>query len=87
MKQCQEAHHVLVFFPPESDQQSSLLLVYDPLSPSSPTHNEKKKHLDEVSAEILKMAAEIGEAKSETVFVEKKWHRAVLGRNGTTLNA
>lgn len=77
-----------MFFPPESQEQSSILLVYDPTTPSaSPVPVEKAKHLDDVEKEIVKMAREAADVKSESISVEKKWHEAVVGTSGTTLNA
>ncbi|KAH7913169.1 hypothetical protein BJ138DRAFT_1171481 [Hygrophoropsis aurantiaca] len=88
LKQFHEAHNVQVFFPPETAEQSAVLLVYDPLSPSaSPSPLEKEKHLDEVSQELLKLAKDAADVKSETIAVEKQWHEAVLGKGRTTLNA
>ncbi|KAJ7657649.1 hypothetical protein DFH06DRAFT_1327730 [Mycena polygramma] len=70
--------HILPFFPPESAEQSTVLLVYDPLSVNaSPSPDEKKRHLEEDAADV----------KSQTIAVEKRWHDAVVGRGGTTLNA
>ncbi|OSD06860.1 hypothetical protein PYCCODRAFT_1431051 [Trametes coccinea BRFM310] len=83
-----EAHNVLVFFPPESAEQSSVLLVYDPTSPNaSPSPVEKAKNLEDVEKELLKMARDAADVKTQIVNVEKKWHDAVVGRGGTTLNA
>lgn len=83
-----EAHNVLVFFPPESAEQSLVLLVYDPTTPSaSPSPVEKAKNLDDVEKEIQKMAKDAADVKTQTITVEKKWHDAVVGKNGTTLNA
>ncbi|KAG2146037.1 uncharacterized protein EDB93DRAFT_1287176 [Suillus bovinus] len=88
LKQFHEAHNVQVFFPPESDEQFEVLLVYDPLSPSaSPSPVEKVKHLDYVVEELLKMAKESADVKSQKISVEKRWHEAVVGQGGTTLNA
>lgn len=88
MRQLYEIHNVQAFFPPDSAEQSSVLLVYDPFSPSaSPSPVEKEKHLDDVAAELLKMAEDAADVKSEVISVEKRWHDAVLGRDGTTLNA
>ncbi|KAJ7091167.1 hypothetical protein C8R44DRAFT_891570 [Mycena epipterygia] len=88
LKQFHESHNVQVFFPPESAEQSTVLLVYDPLSANaSPSPDEKKKHLEEVAKEILKFAKDAADVKSETVAVEKRWHGAVVGFGGTTLNA
>ncbi|TFY70609.1 hypothetical protein EVG20_g2391 [Dentipellis fragilis] len=88
IKQFQENHNVILFFPPEADEQSSVLLVYDPTSPSaSPSPVEKAKHLEDVEKEVLKFAKDAADVKSQTIAVEKKWHDAVVGKNGTTLNA
>ncbi|EIW83125.1 hypothetical protein CONPUDRAFT_81194 [Coniophora puteana RWD-64-598 SS2] len=87
-KQFHETHNVQLFFPAESLEQSSVLLVYDPLSPSaSPSPDEKEKHLDEVAKEVLKVAKDAGEIKTEVVPVDKQWHDAVVGKDRTTLNA
>ncbi|KII92894.1 hypothetical protein PLICRDRAFT_172925 [Plicaturopsis crispa FD-325 SS-3] len=88
LKQFHEAHNVQVFFPPESAEKSAILLVYDPFSPSaSPSPADKEQHLDDVSKELLKLAKDAADVKSETLTVEKKWHEAVVGSNRTTLNA
>lgn len=77
-----------MFFPPESAEQSSVLLVYDPLS-SNASRNpvEKTKHLSEVEKELTKLARDAADVKSQVISVDKKWHTAVLGKDGTTLNA
>ena len=78
----------MVYFPPESAEQSLVLLVYDPLSPNaSPSTLDKAQKLDEVEKELLKWAKDAADVKSQNILVEKKWHEAVVGRNGTTLNA
>lgn len=72
----------------ESEERSSILLVYDPTSPSaSPSPVEKTKNVEEVEKELLKWAKDAADVKSQTISVEKKWHSAVVGRGGTTLNA
>lgn len=77
-----------MFFPSESLEQSSLLLVYDPTSPSaSPSPLDKSKNLEDVANEILTMAKDAADVKSQLIEVEKKWHSAVIGQWGTTLNA
>jgi hypothetical protein len=88
LKQFHEAHNVNVYFPPESAESSSVLLVYDPSTPNaSVIPDEKKKHLDEVEKEILKWARDAADVKTETISIEKRWHDAVVGNGGTTLNA
>ena len=77
-----------MFFPAESAEQSLVLLVYDPTSPTaSPSPVEKAQKLEEVEAELLKMAKAAADVKTQTITVEKKWHEAVIGYGGTTLNA
>ncbi|KAF9820370.1 hypothetical protein IEO21_01379 [Rhodonia placenta] len=88
IKAFHEVHNVLVFFPPESAELSSVLLVYDPTSPSaSPSPVDKAKSLEDVEQDLLKLARDAADVKTETITVEKKWHEAVIGRGGTTLNA
>lgn len=88
IKSFHEVYNVLVLFPPESAEQSSVLLVYDPTSPNaSPSPVEKASKLEEVEQELLKMAKEAADVKTATISVEKKWHDAIVGKNGTTLNA
>ncbi|PPR02413.1 hypothetical protein CVT26_011381 [Gymnopilus dilepis] len=88
LKQFHEAHNVSVYFPNESLESSSVLLVYDPSTPgASLSPDEKKKHLDEVEKELQKLAHDAADVKSEVVSVEKRWHEAVVGSGGTTLNA
>ena len=88
MKQFHEAHNVHVFFPNESLESSRVLLVYDPLTLGvSPSPDEKKKHLDDVTREILKWARDAADVKTEVISIEKRWHEFVVGNGGTTLNA
>lgn len=88
LKQFHEVHNVNTYFPEESAESSNVLLVYDPSTPNASIFpDEKKKHLDEVEKEILKWTNEIASVKTEVVPVEKRWHEAVVGYGGTTLNA
>ena len=82
-------HNILVLFPPEAAERSTLLLVYDPSSPSASSSSitEKEKHLEEVSKEILKFAKDAANVKSELLEVDRKLHGAVVGKGRTTLNA
>ncbi|GBE81126.1 hypothetical protein SCP_0308520 [Sparassis crispa] len=83
-----DAHNVLVYFPPEEAERSSVLLVYDPFSPNaSPSPVEKTKNLEDVEKELLSMARAAADVKTQSIAVEKKWHEAVVGKHDTTLNA
>ena len=88
IKQFHEAHNVRLFFPDESSEESSVLLVYDPQSPSaSKNPNDKAQHIAEVEKELLKLARDVADVKSELIPVDVKWHLYVSGEDGTTLNA
>ncbi len=78
IRQLHESHNVLLFF----------LLVYDPTSPSaSPSPVEKAKNIDDAEKELIKWAKDAADVKSQVIAVERKWHSAVIGKGGTTLNA
>lgn len=77
-----------LFFPDEAAEESAVLLVYDPTSPSaSKSPVDKSNHLAEVEKELLKLAKDAADVKSSLVPVDSKWHSAVAGKDGTTLNA
>ena len=63
--------------------------MYDPTTANaagvSPV--DKTKHIEEVEKDLLKMAQEAADVVSEVMPVDKKWHAAIAGRDGTTLNA
>lgn len=82
-----DAHNVSVYFPPESDKSSFVLLVYDPTTPNaSVIPDEKKKHLDVVEKEVLGWAKDSADVKTEKIAIEKRWHGAVVGYGGATLD-
>jgi hypothetical protein len=88
LKQFHDVHNILVIFPNEAAEISTVVLVYDPLSAyASPLPDEKRKHLDDVEKEVLKMVKDAADVKSQSVPVEKRWHDAIVGHGGTTLNA
>lgn len=65
-----------------------MVLVYDPLGAQAvKTVKEKQAILAEIAAEILALVATLGQIKTETISVEKKWHSAITGRNNSSLNA
>jgi hypothetical protein len=89
LKQLHDQHNVQVLFPSESLESSFVLLVYDPTTSSnaSVSKDEKKKHIDEAEKEVRKLAADAADVKTQKIDVEQKWHDAIVGQNGTTLNA
>ncbi|TFK23912.1 hypothetical protein FA15DRAFT_620028 [Coprinopsis marcescibilis] len=88
IEQLYKTHNVQIYFPDETAESSSVILVYDPLSASaSPIPNEKKKHLVAVENELLKWAKEAADVKTETIIVDKRWHDSIIGFGGATLDA
>ncbi|KAG6898178.1 hypothetical protein C0992_004165 [Termitomyces sp. T32_za158] len=88
LKQFHDAHNIMVIFPNEALEQSTVVLVYDPSTASaSSSPDDKQKHLDDVEKEITKLVKDAADVKSEKISVEARWHDAVVGQGGTTLNA
>jgi hypothetical protein len=88
LKQLYETLNIHVYFPNESLELSRVLLVHDPMTSGAViSPNDKQKRLDDVEKELLKLAREAANVKTEIVAVEKRWHDAVLGNGRTTLNA
>lgn len=77
----------MVYFPSEHEHSSKVLLVYDPHGEGVKAVSEKKKILSEVESEILAVVKTLGEIKTETLTIEKKWHDAIKGKNDSTLHA
>ncbi|KAJ4483213.1 hypothetical protein J3R30DRAFT_3446889 [Lentinula aciculospora] len=88
IKQFYDIYNVLVYFPPESAERSSVLLVYDPFSQAaSPSPDDKARSLDEVTKELLKMAKDAADVTSEALQVERHWHDSIIGWGGSKLDA
>ena len=63
-------------------------MAYDLTSPSSsPSPVEKAEKVEEAEKELLKWVNDAADVKSHVITVERKWHNAVIGKGGTTLNA
>lgn len=75
----------MVYFPPETEANSTILLVFDPLAKD--TTIDKQAVLAGIEKEIMELVGTLGQIKTETVSVEKRWHDAVTGKNNSTLNA
>ncbi|KZT52871.1 hypothetical protein CALCODRAFT_501784 [Calocera cornea HHB12733] len=88
LKAFQDAHGVDVLFPHEGAESSTVLLVHTrPLDGDKKTNEaEIRKRLAEVKEEMGMLEKEAADMKTETLKVEKKWHRFVVGQGGTTLN-
>ena len=66
---------------------SEVILVCDPMSTTAIPLEEKKKHLDDAEKELVKLARDIADVRTQKISVEKCWHEAILGTGRTTLNA
>ncbi|KZO98979.1 hypothetical protein CALVIDRAFT_535076 [Calocera viscosa TUFC12733] len=88
LKAFQDAHGVDVLFPHEGAESSTVLLVHTrPLDGDKKANDaEIRKRLAEVKEEMGTMEKEAADMKTETLKVEKKWHRFIIGQGGTTLN-
>ncbi|KAG8835486.1 hypothetical protein FRC18_000438 [Serendipita sp. 400] len=84
LKGYHESKNVLVYFPPENEADSNVILVYDPHVKAA---IKKQAALAEIEAEILSLVATLGQIKTDTISVERKWHEALRGKNNSTLNA
>lgn len=82
--QFETTHNVTTVFPPQSDESSEVLLVY---TGSSSDKNAAKSALESASAALRDLAKGAADLKTETMEVDKKWHRAIIGPGGTVLNA
>ncbi|OWZ35904.1 hypothetical protein C349_05122 [Cryptococcus neoformans var. grubii Br795] len=82
--QFEKTHNVTVVFPPASEESSNVLLVY-----TGPADKDVK--LEEVfegaSKDLTELAKEVADIKTEILEVEKKWHKYIIGQNGSVLNA
>ncbi|KAH7108044.1 hypothetical protein BKA62DRAFT_680818 [Auriculariales sp. MPI-PUGE-AT-0066] len=83
IKAFKDTQRISIFWPAESTESSKVLIVYD----ISADPANKAASLDEVAKELLKFAKEVADVKTEVVLVDEKWHAAIKGKNGTTLNA
>ena len=83
IKGFKDTQRVTIFWPAENAESSKVLIVYEPTA----DQKDKAASLDEVQKELLKFAKEVADVKTEVIEVDEKWHSAIKGTNGTTLNA
>lgn len=83
------SHSVTTVFPPASDESSDVLLVYTGDIPADKKARETKLKdaLDAATKALNDLAKDAADIKSETLDVEKKWHKFIIGQGGTVLNA
>ena len=88
----ESANGVTTVFPPVSDESSEVLLVF--AGPTEGLPSEKKardaafeKHLAKATSAMDELRKEAADLKTETMDVDRKWHRFIIGQGGTVLNA
>ncbi|ORY33442.1 putative SCP160 protein [Naematelia encephala] len=90
--QFESANSVTTVFPPAADESSEVLLVFTGAVESLPSDKKAKEAklkelLGAASAALSDLAKDAADIKSETLDIEKKWHRFIIGQGGTVLNA
>ena len=85
-------HNITTVFPPASDESSEVLLFYTGATDSLPTDKKPRdvklqESLETASQALHVLAKDAADIKTETLDVEKKWHRFIIGQGGTVLNA
>ncbi|KAL7418419.1 hypothetical protein Q5752_006877 [Cryptotrichosporon argae] len=87
--QFESAHNVATVFPPAADESHDVGLVFtgafNPADKSA--HAGVKKQVDAAAAALSALASDAADIKTETLDVDKKWHRFIIGQGGTVLNA
>ncbi|WWC64561.1 uncharacterized protein I303_107172 [Kwoniella dejecticola CBS 10117] len=90
--QFEQAHNVTTVFPPAQEESSDVTLIYTEPLDSLPTEKKArdaklKEILAGASKAIAELAKDAADIKTETLDIEKKWHRYIIGTGGTVLNA
>ena len=82
-------HGVEVIFPLESQESSTVVLIYAPadVTDEKALNAQAKEKLAVVKDELLKLAKDAADIKTSTIDVEAKWHAAIIGPGGKSLNA
>ncbi|RXK40531.1 hypothetical protein M231_02183 [Tremella mesenterica] len=86
------AHTVATLFPPASEESSDVALVYtgplDSLPSDKKARDAKLKELlSSASTALEELAKGAADIKTETLDVDRKWHKFIIGPSGTILNA
>jgi predicted PilT family ATPase len=88
----EQSNNVTTVFPPAAEESSEVLLVYTGALDSLPSEKKArdaklKEAVTAASKALEQLAKDAADIKSETLDIEKKWHRYIIGQGGTVLNA
>lgn len=89
--QFETANKVTTVFPSADEDSSDVHIIYsgtDALPGDKKGRDAKLKEVVGAASEaLLGLAKSAADVKTETLEVDKKWHRAVIGQGGSVLNA
>lgn len=88
--QFETANNVTTVFPPPAEDSSEVLLVYtgEGLPADKKARDAQlQKSLTAASSELSGLAKEASNIKTETLDIDRKWHKFIIGQGGTVLNA
>ncbi|KAG8999118.1 hypothetical protein FRB90_012145 [Tulasnella sp. 427] len=83
LEKIQADKNVIVSFP--TDSNSSTLIVLHNHKGRDTDSVSKVRRCNEAAQSVQSLIKTVSDIKSETVAVDRKWHPAVNGKNGTTL--
>ena len=85
----ESANSVTTVFPPAAEGSSEVLLVYtgDIPADAKTRDSQLKEKLAKATAALNDLAKDAADIKTETLDVDKKWHKFIIGQGGTVLNA
>ena len=88
--QFESTHKVTTVFPPASEESDEVLLIFtgEGLPADKKARDAQlKEALTAATAALNELAKDASDIKTETMDVDKKWHRFIIGQGGTVLNA
>lgn len=88
--QFEQANNVTTVFPPAAEDSSEVLLVYTGEglpSDKKARDAQLQQSLTAASSALGSLAKDASNIKTETLDIDRKWHKYIIGRGGTVLNA
>lgn len=90
IQQFEKENKVLTIFPLKDDESDEVHIVYtggDVPADKKARDSKLKDLVGAAATKLSELAARFSDVKTETLDVDKKWHRAIIGQGGTVLNA
>jgi predicted PilT family ATPase len=88
--QFEQANNVTTVFPPAAEDSSEVLLVYTGEglpSDKKARDAQLQQSLTAASSALGSLAKDASNIKTETLDIDRKWHKYIIGQGGTVLNA